>query len=221
MKDEVLLNVGGAQAEDRAGEVVVHRVDEDCDPIGVGVVITCREPPGYELGMAVEQPHSDIQGFIVIEESNFGALGGRLAFLGIALRELGGGRRRSPGVVRQMTVDLRRTRRADGEHVPRLGCRSRGLHCVRPLGSGEAEHQRGCADDTPPVSEGFWHVSSCVCSAPVRCSSSVYCVPRAGPAHKKVVVFLSRTFFCPIIALARVVSCDGSIAARHSSFGQS
>ena len=36
-EDEVLLHVRGADAEDRPGEVVVHRVEEDRDPIRVGV----------------------------------------------------------------------------------------------------------------------------------------------------------------------------------------
>jgi len=60
--------------------------------------------------VAVEQPGADVERLTVRQQSNFGALGDRLAFAQLALDEVGLNLAGFPGVIIEFPVDHRRLR---------------------------------------------------------------------------------------------------------------
>ena len=80
----------GADAEHHAGQMVVHRIEIERDAIGIAHrrrASTRRRPICAVL--AVEETHADVERAVVVEHADFGALGRRLAFVRIDLREVG------------------------------------------------------------------------------------------------------------------------------------
>ena len=49
--DRVFLHACGADPEEGAGEVVVHRIEVDRDAVGVGILIALRKPPHDAAGL--------------------------------------------------------------------------------------------------------------------------------------------------------------------------
>ena len=81
----ILLHPRRAHAEVHAREMVVHRIEIDRHAVGVGILIAPGETSRDQRRLRIEQPHSHIQRFIVVQQPHLGALGCRLAFIRILL----------------------------------------------------------------------------------------------------------------------------------------
>jgi hypothetical protein len=84
--------------------VVVHRIEIERDAIGIGIPVARRQTPADMGHITVEKTHADVERAVVIEHADFGALGCRLAFVRIDLREVGHDLRLRPDLVTQLTV---------------------------------------------------------------------------------------------------------------------
>ena len=85
--DGVALRAGGADLECRARQPVVERIDIEREPVGVGILVPPRHARDDPGGLAVVQPHADVERGVVVENAHLGALGGRLAFVRLVLAE--------------------------------------------------------------------------------------------------------------------------------------
>ena len=132
----VALHARGADTEDEAGLMIVHRVEVDADVIGIPLFVTLRQPPGDLVRLAVEHPRADVQRIVVVHHPDFGLLRRRTTFVGILLHEARCRRRHAPGLVVQAAVDDGRRRDAC-----RLDRHGRLVARPRALGAGGERRQ--------------------------------------------------------------------------------
>ena len=89
-------------------------VEIERDAIGIGIPVARRETTADLCGVAVEETHADVERAVVVEHADFRALGRRLAFVRIDLREVGHDLRLRPDLVVELSVDRWRACRAGG-----------------------------------------------------------------------------------------------------------
>ena len=122
----VVLDAERIGAEDERVLPVVERVEEDLDRVGLvefGVAAALADD--NLVGLRVVADDADIQRAAVDQESDLGALGRGLAFVGFLLRERAEGLRERPGVLVDAPVDLGTLavgQAADRELGDVLGC---------------------------------------------------------------------------------------------------
>ena len=114
VEGRVALHAGGAHLEQDARAVIVVRVEQEREGVGLEGGVAPRELARDRLGRAVEQPHARVERAVVDSDPELGLLARRLALLGIALDEAGRGRRRPPVGFVEPAVDLDPARGARG-----------------------------------------------------------------------------------------------------------
>jgi hypothetical protein len=85
--------------------MIVMRIEQDHEAVGLSVLIAARELPRNSPGFAVPEPDPDVQRVVVVRDAQLGRFRCRLALVWLPLDELCGGRSSDPHLVVQAAVD--------------------------------------------------------------------------------------------------------------------
>ena len=120
------------------------------EPVGLGFLIAAGQLPHDPRGLAVVHPRADVQRRVVVRHTQLGQFGGRLAFVGVALRERRGRGSPQPHLVVETAIDHDdgvRAHRLHDRHGRRMdgalpACRGGGNRGGEECSQNGAEHTR-------------------------------------------------------------------------------
>ena len=138
---EIVLHPQRIDVEPEGGAMVVVGVDEDAEVVALGEGIAAAQVVGDLAGLAVEQPHADVQRLVVVEHAHGGGLGDEVPFLRVALAQVGDGRGEHPHGVVQPAVDHRGS--ADAHRGDRGGNEPVGMTQLCGVGTLQGEKREG------------------------------------------------------------------------------
>src|SRR5205814_2517941 len=103
----VHLHARRIRLEKQAADVIVIRIEDHFDVIGVHVGVAPHQPRADTARAGVvEHPGADIQSGAVERETDLGALRGDVALVRLGLAEVGGGRRGVPDRLVELAVHV-------------------------------------------------------------------------------------------------------------------
>ncbi len=141
--ERVALDARRVHLERGAPEVIVERVEDDLDPVGVGVPVAPDEP-AHDPGRAQRVVHAraDVDRLAIVQEPHLGALRRGLSGVGLRLPKPGRRRRRAPRRLVEAAVDRQRARPRGGGHL-RGRIRVTVAEVTAVLAEGERRKERG------------------------------------------------------------------------------
>ncbi len=101
----IVQRPGGADAEVETAALVVIRIDEDLEAVGIRALIAPGEPGDDGIGMRVVQPRADVERGVVVGDVDDGALRRDGALGRIALHEARDALRGLPERLPQLAID--------------------------------------------------------------------------------------------------------------------